>query len=141
MRIWGRVRMGQSVLKLLVVGAVTVATQVAGIGQAGFPLDREMLLEARPLPGSRRVPILEIGVDGRAQVDLWCRSGTAQVEVAGANIRFTLGPLRDQACTPERVQRDEAMAATLAQVTQWRLDQEVLVLVGPTELRFHLSSH
>src|SRR5438105_4330081 len=46
---------------------------------ADFPYDREMLLDAKPLPGSKRVPILEIGADGRAQVDLWCRSGLAQV--------------------------------------------------------------
>ena len=87
---------------------------LSSLHQAGFPFDQELLLDARPLPGSRRIPILEIGADGRAQVDLWCHSGFAQAEVAGASIRFTLGPLRDQACTPDRVQRDRAMAAALA---------------------------
>ena len=46
-----------------------------------FPFDREILLDAKPLPGSKRVPILEIGADGRGQVDLWCHSGAAQVVV------------------------------------------------------------
>jgi hypothetical protein len=45
--------------------------------QAGFPFEHEMLLDVRPLPRSRRVPILEIFADGRAQIDLWCRSGPA----------------------------------------------------------------
>jgi hypothetical protein len=128
-------------LRTLAAATLVLATVVTVFAQAGFPFDQELLLDARPLPGSRRIPMLEIGADGRAQVDLWCRSGIAQVEVAGPSIRFTLGPLREQACTPDRVQRDEAMAAAFAQVTRWRLENDVVVLVGPTELRFHLSSH
>jgi hypothetical protein len=146
-RTWGRMRAPRSALRAAAAwicaaaAAMVAAADVVALAQAGFPFDQELLLDARPLPGSRRVPILEIGADGRAQIDLWCRSGFAQVEVAGPSIRFTLGPLRDQACTPDRVQRDEAMAAALAQVTRWRVDNDVVVLVGPTELRFHPSSH
>jgi hypothetical protein len=33
------------------------------------------------------------------------------------------------------------MAEALAQVSRWRLERDVVVLVGPTELRFHLSTH
>ena len=106
-----------------------------------FPFEREMLLDARPIPGSRRVPILEIAPDGRAQIDLWCRSGEGRVAVAGDAISFTLGPMREQGCTPERVQRDEAMAAALAQVTRWRVDGDVVLLVGTETLRFRLSTH
>jgi heat shock protein HslJ len=108
---------------------------------ADFPFDQDMLLDAKPLPGSKRVPILKIGADGRAQLDLWCRSGAAQVEVAGGAIKFTLGPLREDACTPERAERDEAMIAALSPMTQWRLEEDVVVLSGPSELRFYLSSH
>jgi META domain len=121
--------------------AVLLAATVVALAQAAFPFDRELLLDARPLPGSRRVPILEISADGRAQIDLWCRSGAGLVAVAGATITFTLGPMREQSCTPERAQRDEEMAAALSQVTRWRLEGDVVVLVGPTELRFHPSSH
>src|SRR3954470_22160448 len=106
-----------------------------------IPFDQEMLLDAKPLPGSKRVPILEIGADGRAQVDLWCHSGAAQVAVKAETIIFTLGPLREEACTPERAQRDEEMAASLAQVTQWRSEDDLVIFSGPTELRFHLSTH
>jgi hypothetical protein len=69
------------------------------------------------------------------------KSGAAQVEVAGAAIKFTLGPLREEGCTPERAERDEAMIAALSQVTQWRIEDDVVVLSGPIELRFHLSTH
>jgi META domain len=106
-----------------------------------FPFDREILLDAKPLPGSKRVPILEIGADGRGQVDLWCHSGAAQVVVKDEAITFMLGPLREEACTPERAQRDEEMAAALAQVTQWRSEDDLVIFSGPTELRFYLSTH
>jgi hypothetical protein len=120
--------------------AVTMLISVTALA-AEFPYEREMLLEAKPLPGSKRVPILEILRDGRAIVDLWCRSGEARVEVAGETIKLTLGAMREEGCTPERVQRDEAMAAALEQVTHWRIEDDALVLIGPTELRYHLSTH
>ena len=120
--------------------AMVLVAHVAALA-AEFPYDQEMLLDAKPLAGSKRVPILEIGADGRAQVDLWCRSGLAQVKVSGEAITFTLGPLREEGCTPERTARDEEMIAALAQVTQWRIEDDVVVLSGPTELRFYLSMH
>jgi heat shock protein HslJ len=126
---------------LFAAAIVAVLAAIEPIAAADFPFDQEMLLDAKPLPGSKRVPILEIATNGRAQVDLWCRSGTAQVEVAGDAIKFTLGPLREEACTPERSERDEAMIAALAQVTQWRAEDDVVILHGPTELRFRLSTH
>ena len=37
---------------------------------AEFPLEVELLLDARPLPDSKRIPMLEIFEDGRAMIDL-----------------------------------------------------------------------
>jgi heat shock protein HslJ len=124
-----------------VVTAALLAATAGAFAQAEFPFDHELLLDARPLPGSKRIPILEISADGRAQIDLWCRSGAGQVAVTGMTIKFTLGPMREQACTPERAQRDEEMAVVLSEVSRWRREGDVVVLVGPRELRFHLSSH
>ena len=129
------------VLSLATPAAALLAAIVATSAQSAFPFDRELLLDARPLPGSKRVPILEIGADGRAQIDLWCRSGAGQAVVAGMAIKFTLGAMREDSCTSERAQRDEEMASMLSQVTRWRMENDVVVLIGPTELRFHLSSH
>lgn len=106
-----------------------------------FPFERELLLEAKPLPGSRRVPMLEITRDGRAVIDLWCHSGEGRVKIEDDMIELTLGAMREEGCTPERTQRDEAMAAALEKVMNWSMENDVLVLSGPTELRYTLSSH
>jgi heat shock protein HslJ len=119
------------------------AASPAALAQAPaeFPFEREMALDVKPLPGSKRVPMLEIFADGRAVIDLWCRSGDGRAEVKGDAITFTLGPLREEACTPERLQRDDEMATVLTQITQWRLEDDTVVLIGPTELRYRLSTH
>jgi hypothetical protein len=132
-----------TMLKSRIMTAAMAMVLVAPIPAvtADFPYDQEMLLDVKPLPGSKRVPILEIGVDGRAQVDLWCRSGLARVVVNGEAIAITLGPLREEGCTPERTARDDAMMTALSEVRQWRIEEDVVVLTGPTELRFRLSTH
>jgi META domain len=122
-------------------GVIAMVLGVATALAAEFPFERELLLEAKPLPGSKRVPMLEITRDGRAIVDLWCRSGEARVKIEDDKIEFMLGPMREEGCTPERTQRDEAMAAALAKVMKWSMEDDVLVLSGLTELRYTLSSH
>ena len=108
---------------------------------AEFPFEQELFLDVKPLPGSKRVPMLEITRDGRAIIDLWCRSGEGSVKIEDDMIELTLGAMREEGCTPERTQRDEAMAEALAKVANWRMEDDVLVLIGPTELRYTLSSH
>jgi heat shock protein HslJ len=129
--------------KRIVGGLAVIAMMlVSSLGFAAeFPFERELLLEAKPLPGSKRVPMLEIMRDGRAVIDLWCRSGDGRVKLKDDMIELTLGAMREEGCTPERSQRDEAMVAALEKLTSWRLEDDVLVLIGPTELRYHLSSH
>ena len=124
-----------------IAAAMLLASARFPAAAAEFPYDREMLLDVKPLPGSKRVPILEIGADGRAQVDFWCKSGAAQAEVTGETISFTLGPLREEGCTPERLERDDAMIAAFSQPMQWQIEDEILVLAGAMELRFRLSTH
>jgi heat shock protein HslJ len=124
----------------LFAGAAAIVLSATAFA-AEFPFERELLLEAKPLPGSKRVPMLEITRDGRAVIDLWCRSGEARVKLENDMIELMLGAMREEGCTPERSQRDEAMVAALEKVTSWRLEDDVLVLIGPTELRYHLSSH
>jgi heat shock protein HslJ len=135
MRLSGGKRMscGLAVIAMMLVSRLGFAAE--------FPFERELLLEAKPLPGSKRVPMLEITRDGRAIVDLWCRSGEARVKIEDDMIEFTLGAMREEGCTPERMQRDEALAAALGKVMKWNMEDDVLVLSGPTELRYVLSSH
>jgi heat shock protein HslJ len=126
-------------LRLLAGAAAILLSATASAAE--FPFERELLLEAKPLPGSKRVPMLEVTRDGRAIIDLWCRSGEARVKIEDDRIEFTLGAMREEGCTPERTQRDEAMAAALGKVVKWSMEDDVLVLSGPTELRYTLSSH
>ena len=111
---------------------LTAGARSPALAQTEFPFEREMVLDVKPLPGSKRVPMLEILADGRAMIDLWCKSGEGRAEVKGDAIKFTLGPMREDGCTPERLQRDEDLATALAQVTEWQLeDDEVVVLDRP----------
>src|SRR5438046_815368 len=96
---------GSSIAALLLVSAT------ASWAQAQFPYEREMLLDVRPLAGSRRVPMLEFLSDGRVTVDLWCRSGTGQAEVREHSITLMPGTMNEGSCTPEQRERDEALAA------------------------------
>jgi heat shock protein HslJ len=130
---------GMRMARYLAGGVVMFLAATAAAAE--FPFERELLLEAKPLPGSKRVPMLEITRDGRAIVDLWCRSGEGRVKIEDDMIEFTLGAMLEEGCTPERTQRDEALAAALGKVMNWSLEDDVLVLSGPTELRYALSSH
>ena len=130
---------GRRMARYLAGGIAMVLAATAAAAE--FPFERELLLEAKPLPGSKRVPMLETTRDGRAIIDLWCRSGEGRVKIEDDMIEFTLGAMREEGCTPERTQRDEALAAALGRVMNWSLEDDILVLSGPTELRYTLSSH
>jgi heat shock protein HslJ len=134
-----RLSNGKRVSRYLAAGVAAMLAATAAAAE--FPFERELLLEAKPLPGSKRVPMLEILREGRAMIDLWCKSGDGRVEISGDTIKITIEAMKLESCTPERMERDEALAAALAAVTQWRMEDDVLVLIGPTELRYALSSH
>jgi heat shock protein HslJ len=123
------------------LGVLMAAGLAATAVAQEFPFEREMLMDVKRLPDSKRVPMLEIFADGRASIDLWCKSGEGRAEVMGDTIKFTLGEMREEGCTPERLERDEALVVALAQVTQWRLEDDAIVMIGPTELRYFVSTH
>ena len=119
---------------------ILAASSVAQAPSA-FPYDRDLVLDAPPMRGSKRVPVLEIASDGRAQIDLWCKRGTGQAMVTDATISITLGTMNDEPCTAERAQADEDLIAALAQVTGWRLQGSVVTFTGATTLRFRLATN
>jgi heat shock protein HslJ len=107
-----------------------------------FPYDQEMLLETTRLAGLRRVPMLEVHPDGKASVDLWCHNAVAQVALAGSEVKFTFVSATPMDCTPERIELDQKLAKALLEVTSWRREADIVVLVGPTmTFRFRLSTH
>jgi len=97
--------------------AVIAALAVPAVAQSEFPYDRDLVLDARAMRGGKRVPVLSIEQNGRAQIDLWCKRGDGQAAIAGDAITITVGAMRDEPCTPERAQADDEMLEALSGVT------------------------
>lgn len=127
-------RLAGSALALLLLAPAAAA-------QSGFPFGQELILEERPLPGSKQRPILTVAADGTAEIDLWCRSGTGRVTVAGGRVTIEVGALAERRCTPQREQGDEQLMADLVQVTGWRRADDIIELLGPRILRFRPSAN
>lgn len=106
-----------------------------------FPFDEELLLDAKPMRGSKRVPMLDIKPDGAVLIDLWCNTVQGRLVVADNTITVLTGRKTNQTCTPEREQRDAELLSALEQVTTWRRDGTGIVLIGPQRLRFHRASN
>lgn len=123
----------------LVVSAVAAA--LPAVGAEGFPFDEELLLDAKPMRGSKRVPMLDIKPDGAVLIDLWCNSVQGQLVVAANTLTVLTGPKTDRACAPERMRGDDEVLSALEQVTTWRREGEDLVLIGPQSLRFRRATN
>jgi len=126
---------GYALLALIAAASFDVAAD------HGFPYDGVLQLEAKPMKGSKRVPILQIESNGAAAFDLWCNKVAAQLVVVDNTITILLGARTEKQCEPERMQADEDLLAALQQVANWRRDGDLLVLQGERSLRFHLSSN
>ena len=129
-------------LLLLLICIPTIAAEQ-------FPFDQDLLLDASPMRPGKRMPMLNVEPGGNARIDLWCRTVPAHIEVSDTAIKVEAGPLPDGMpemmsagqCTPERMQADEEMLATLNQVTGWRRQGDGVVLEGAQTLKFRLSDH
>jgi hypothetical protein len=114
------------------------------IGQADardFPFDHELHLDAAPMRGSKRVPILTVAPDGAASIDLWCKSVQAQVIIVNDTMTIVSGLPPEGACAPERARADDDLLTALDGVTNWRREGDLVVLTGATTLRFHLATN
>ena len=129
------------VLSFLACGAAAPADQ--------FPFDQEFLLDAAPMRPGKRMPILLVEPNGNAKIDLWCKAVSARIEISDTTMKIEPGPLPEglpemlsaSQCTPERMQADQELLATLTQVTGWQRESEGIVLLGPTALKFRPSDH
>jgi hypothetical protein len=128
--------------KLLGAVALLLSAAAPAPAQGTFPFDQEMLLETKPLPGSRRVPMMEVQSGGRATIDLWCHSATADVAVSGSALTINFLSAREENCTPERAELDEVLGKALSEVTSWSRQSDVVILTGPAaSYRFRISTH
>ena len=109
--------------------------------QDGFPFGFEMTLDVARQPGSKRLPTLEIGDNGEAVLELWCKGGKGQFSVAGNTVIFVPGPLEDRACAPARAQADDDLVATLSEASTWKRQGDYVSFIGTKPLRFHLNTN
>ncbi len=124
------------------IALFALAGVAAGIAaERGFPDDTTLLLDARPMRGSKRVPILQIESKGEASIDLWCNRVPAQLVVVEETITILLGTPTAQQCDSDRMQADVDLLAALQQVSTWRRQDDLLVLQGERTLRFYIGTN
>ena len=116
-------------------------TGVAVASEQTFPFDRELMLEATPMHGSKRVPIIEVDKNGAASIDLWCLRLHGQANVNEDTISIVPGPFEPAQCSPDRQSGDEKLLAALAQMTNWKRRGDVIELSGATTLRFRMLTN
>jgi heat shock protein HslJ len=109
--------------------------------QEEFPFGFEMTLETRPQPGTKRMPTLEIGDNGEATLDLWCKSGKGQFSVAGNTVIFMPGPMQDRGCTPDRAAADDEVVAALSEAANWKRQGDMVSFLGTKSVRFRINTN
>src|ERR1035438_7918475 len=123
--------------------SLVLLTAAVNIGPAladdGFPFGMAMTLDAARQPGSKRLPNVEIGDNGEAVLELWCKGGKGQFSVAGNTGGFVPGPLEDRACPPARAQADDDLVAALSEAATWKRQGDFVSFIGTRPLRFHLN--
>jgi hypothetical protein len=140
---------GRLVFWRAIVAALLLLTLHAAPAAEPFPFDQELLLDAAPMPPVKRLPILTVAPDGNAIIDLWCKTVRARVEIFEAAIKIEAGSLPEELpammsngqCTPERMQADEEMLASIVQVREWRRDGDAILLIGPAPLKFRPATN
>jgi heat shock protein HslJ len=127
----------------LLAGLLAAALVPPARAQAeAFPFGRELLLDVAPLRGSKKVPILDIGDGGSAEIELWCNAVKAQLIVAGDTITIIAGEASIRQCAPDRARADEDLLAAFNEITNWRMERSALVLTGGNRtLRFRTQTN
>ncbi|MBR0873948.1 META domain-containing protein [Bradyrhizobium tropiciagri] len=109
--------------------------------QDEFPFGFLMTLDAARMPGSKRIPSLEIGDNGEVSLELWCDGGRGQFSIAGNTIIFVPGAMENRTCPPDRAQADSDLLAALSNAATWRREGDFVTLLGGKPLRFQINSN
>jgi heat shock protein HslJ len=126
-----------------VMGAVIITASLSGaaIAESEFPFNLDLMLDARPMKGSKRVPVIEIDDDGVVVIDLWCDSVQGQATINGDSITITTGQRTDRGCPADRAAADNEVIDALQQVTGWRRSGSRVEFTGPRTLNFRLPTN
>ena len=123
-------------LSLFVIMSGGVVAQTGG-----FPFDGELLLDVNPMPGSKRVPSMDIAADGAIVIELWCNRVEGQLVVAADTLTVLTGQATERQCTPGRANADADLLAALTDVTNWRRQGDMVLLIGKRTLRFRVPTN
>jgi hypothetical protein len=136
-----------SVARILGNATFSLTLVVAAFGaapahaQEEFPFGMEMTLDAARMPGSKRIPDLDIGDSGEVILELWCKGGKGQFSVAGNTVIFVIGEMENRPCPPERAQADDDLIAALGDAATWKRQGDIVSFIGTKTLRFRLNTN
>lgn len=130
--------------RLKLVAAILLSATVLDTAPAKaeeFPFGLEITLDAARMPGSKRIPSLDIGDNGEVVLELWCKAGKGQFSVAGNTIVFVPGAMENRSCPPDRAQADDDFIAALSEAATWRRQGDLVSFGGPRTLRFRINTN
>ena len=133
-------RTARAVIAALLLTAIALQLAPARADD-GFPFGTEMQLDVNRMPGSKRIPNLEIGDAGEVVLELWCKGGKGQFSVAGNTVIFVAGAMENRPCPPDRAQADDEFIAALTDVGTWKRQDDLVTFVGAKTLRFRINTN
>ena len=125
----------------LVVAVFAGIPLAATAAETAFPFGSELLLDGKPMRGTKRLPSLSIEQDGTAAIDLWCGSVRAQATIGNGTITIAPGTRDNAQCDSDRIAGDDDLLDMLVHMTNWRRRGDIVELSGPATLRFHLMTN
>jgi heat shock protein HslJ len=128
-------------IRCVSVAVCVFAASGAASAQQTFPFESELLLDVRPMPGSKRIPNMDVAANGTIALEMWCNRVEGQVIVAGDTITVLTGQPTNRQCSPERARGDDELIGALTAVTNWRRDGGTVLLIGPRTLRFRVPTN
>jgi hypothetical protein len=131
--------MGRATVALVLAAAFLQAMPARA--DAEFPFGLAMTLDVARQPGSKRLPNLEIGDNGEALLELWCKGAKGQFSVAGNTVIFVPGPIEDRGCPPAKAQADDDLVAALSEAATWKRQGDFVSFIGTRTLRFRLDTN
>jgi META domain len=114
---------------------------MSAVASETFPFGSALFLDSPPLPGSKRIPMIEIQENGAAAFNLWCANVSGSANVDANTITIMPAKALSVQCTPDRLTRDTSLLTALMQVTSWQRHGDVIDLLGATNLRFRVATN
>ncbi|AMN39902.1 META domain-containing protein [Rhodoplanes sp. Z2-YC6860] len=121
--------------------AVMISEAAIAVHAQEVPFEGELLLDARPMPGSKRIPNMDVAANGTIALEMWCNRVEGQVVVAGDTLTVITGQPTERDCSPDRARADAELIEALNAVTNWRRQGDSVLLIGPKTLRFKVPTN